>query len=252
MPELVYSATNFKGVANSYGATAGFPIACDNFDFISDNNATSIYHGFLTKFPKSEAAGDDIGSQVSRGIFLFVPSTYASDGDIAYIQAFSDGTVRYLTGGAWTSLNTGFTNLHFDFDAFNYFDLLLWCNGKEGLYKWKYGWATGIPVQDKEGTATNLTGTLTFTEDSPVVTAAGGAFATELFVGSFIRRATGNTWYEVESITDDNNLELTTLFLESTGAGGAGTSQKAANCSAKGRFLSVWKDRVIVGSGDNS
>jgi len=251
--KFAYGINKFAGVVLSAGSTNGQIIKCENFDVTPSENATSLYHGFLNKFPKSSTVGDDIGNQICRGLFLFVPSAYSNDGTLAYVQAFSDGTVRWLTGGAWTTLNSALTNLHFSFVSYNYLDLMFSSNGKEGIYKWKYGWTEGSLLQDKDGTAVALTGTLTFTEYSPYVTAVGGAFTTELEVGSWIRRAaTDDYWYEVQEITDNDNLILTALFEEATGAGGAGTSQKAALCAAKGRVMKVWKDRLFVAAGDNS
>lgn len=249
--QLIYDSKTFGGLNLSKGSTQMNIINCDNFDVVTNQNANSLYQGFLTKFPKSFAVGDDVGSQVSRGIELFVPSTYSSSSDLGYVQAFSDGTIRILSGGSWTILNSGFTDRHFDFASYNALDILFWCNGKEGIYRWEYGWTAAIPAQDKGAGGTALTGNLTFDQDSSLVTGVGTAFTTELVVGSFIRRTENENWYEVASIIDDNNLTLLTLFLEASGSGGVGNSQKAATNTIKGRYSHVWKDRLWIASGEN-
>ena len=245
MPELIYDIKSFRGVDLDKGATSFNTIQCDNFDATIDENATSIYHGFLTKFPKSEAVGDDIGSQVSRGVFLF--KRY--DGNV-YLQAFSDGTVRYLTGGNWTSLITGENGgYQFSFDSFNYLDKTFFSDGNQTMFKYHPSWTSAYGISDKEGgTTTTITGNLTFTTDDATVTAAGGAFTTELSAGDWIRKDSTEDWYEVLSITTDDELELMVDYLGTTGAGGADTSELCNKTSLRGRFIKVWKDRLVIGA----
>lgn len=68
-------------------------------------------------------------------------------------------------------------------------------------------------------------GTATFTAGSPNVVGVGTAFATELEAGDQITWNAASTWYEIQSVTDANNLTLT-----SNVSGGAASSA-----------FSVWK-----------
>jgi len=65
---------------------------------------------------------------------------------------------------------------------------------------------TGLtPAATATGT---LTGTVTFTRGSTAISAAGGAFSSELATGNFIKKSDGVQYYRVSSITDDDNLVL--------------------------------------------
>ena len=65
---------------------------------------------------------------------------------------------------------------------------------------------TGLtPAATATGT---LTGTVTFTRGSTAVSAAGGAFSSELEAGNFIKKSDGVQYYRVSSITDNDNLVL--------------------------------------------
>lgn len=72
----------------------------------------------------------------------------------------------------------------------------------------------------------SLTGTLTFTKNSTAVTGVACAFSTEIAAGHYIKIDNTLTkyWYQVASVTDNNNLTLQTAFQETTASGGAGTS----------------------------
>ena len=62
-----------------------------------------------------------------------------------------------------------------------------------------------------------LTGNLTFTHGSSSVTGIGSAFTTELQKGVIIADNTGFALGEIDSITDDNNLILTDVWVGDTG-----------------------------------
>jgi len=250
---LVYDANNFPGLKLDAGSTTGNIVQCDGFDAVVSQNATTLYHGFLTKYPKTKQVGDTIGTETTRGLFMFVPQTYGIADTKAYLQGFSDGTMRQLLAGAWTTLNAGLNTLSpYDFDQFTPFDRMFWTNGRTNTYKWSRSWATATPLRDKEATPAALAGTITFTNGSKEVVGVGSSFTTEITSGSWIRRAATEYWYEVESVTNDLNLVLVENFLELTGAGGLGTSQSAATTTVRGRFIKVWKDRAFMAAGDIS
>jgi len=235
--ELVYDINKFGGINVSRGTTNNEVLSCENFDAVVDQNASSIYHGFITKFPKSTTSGNDIGSQISRGLFLF--KRYEG---LVYLQAFSDGTVRYLTGGAWTSILTGENGgRHFAFDSFSYLDKTFFSDGNLAVYKYHPSWTAAYGISDKDGIVTDLTGDLTFTESDATVTAVGGTFITELSPGDWIRKSSTEDWWEVLSVTNDDALELMTEYTGSTGAGGAGNSDVANKTSLRGRYIKVWR-----------
>jgi hypothetical protein len=253
MASLIYDVTNFKGITNAYGATTGGVIQCDNYDATVDSNATSIFHGMLTKFPDRLQFGTTVSTNISRGLYLFAPALFSSSGLYRYIQAFSDGTVRYYnsTLDAWTTIRSGFNQKNpFDFETFLARDTLYFTNGAEYGQKWKANWTTSTNLKDKGRTPVAITGTLTFTTDSTNVTGAASSFTTELAAGSWIRRSSTEPWYEVDSVSSDTALQLTTVFLEGTGAGGAGTSQEAQDFLNKGRFFKIWNDRLFFSSGE--
>lgn len=68
-------------------------------------------------------------------------------------------------------------------------------------------------------TITPLTGTLTFTNGSAVVTAVGGAFTTELANDDYIRLDSSGVVGKILSITDDDNLTLTANYAGASGTG---------------------------------
>jgi len=250
---LIYDANNFPGLKMNTGSTVGNVVQCDGFDVAVSRNARTLYHGFLTKYPKTKQAGDVVGTETTRGLFMFVPQTYGIADTKEYLQSFSDGTMRHLFGGAWTTLNAGANPLHpYDFDQFTPLDRVFWATGSQNTYKWARGWDAGIALKDKESTPTALAGTLTFTNASTAVVGVASSFTTELASGDWIRRAATEPWYEVRSVTNDLNLILVELFQEITGAGGLGTSQKSSNAIVIGRFFKVWKDRAFMAAGDIS
>src|SRR3990167_1310708 len=243
MPELLYNWSTFKGMVNAVAATSGATIQCDGFDYGVEQSGSSVLFGFLKKFPKSTALGDTIASSHSLGSFIFLPQLFSDTGVYRYIQAFSDGTVRYLSSGAWTSIDTGrATNYHTDFESYSTRDIMYFANGADDIMKWVDGWSSAVRIKDKGGTATAITGTLTFTDDSIIVTGAATAFTTELAVGDYIRKSSTEEYFEVNSITSDTVLRLRYVYEGTTGAGALGGSQKAPNTTINGRYLKIWQD----------
>lgn len=76
---------------------------------------------------------------------------------------------------------------------------------------------------DGDSVTVSLTGTPTFTNLSSAVSGSGCQFTTELSAGDYIWKDSDAYPYEVESITDDNNL---TLVEDYGKAGGAGAGSK--------------------------
>ena len=64
---------------------------------------------------------------------------------------------------------------------------------------------------------TGVDGTWTFTNGSTTVTAAADGNATgRIYPGQYVRVSTGSTWYKVDSVTSDDEFELSTSFGEDT------------------------------------
>lgn len=235
-------------MVNTIAATSGAVIQCDGFDYGVDQSGSAVLFGFLKKFPKSTALGDTITSKHSLGSFLFLPQTFSDTGAYRYVQGFSDGTVRYLNpSNVWTTIDSGrATNYHNDFESYSTRDVLYFSNGADDIMKWVDGWASAVRIKDKGGTATAITGTLTFTDDSTIVTGSGTAFTTELAAGDYIRKNSTEEYFEVNSVTDNTTLKLRYVYAGTTGAGSAGGSQKAPNTTINGRYLKIWQDRLVI------
>lgn len=250
----IIDTTNFGGLNLNSGSTVGNVLQCDNFDAAVSQNATARYYGFLKKFPATETVGDVIAASSTRGLFLFIPSTYGAADTKQYLQAFSDGTVRYLNvGGAWQSLASGFSAfLPFDFAQYTAVDKAFWSNGRAAPYKWKDSWSAGRILKDKGGTPTAIAGaTLTWNLSATVTSDVdiSGVLAT----GDWIRRSnTSVYWDEIESVAVGGLTITLTAASGDNGASAAGGAQKAPDALIRGRFIEVWKDRVCFASGDNS
>ena len=70
-----------------------------------------------------------------------------------------------------------------------------------------------------ESDGTVLSGSLTFSNGSSSVSGSSTAFSTEITPGQYIRLDADLVWYEVATITDDNNLTLTSTYNETGGSG---------------------------------
>ena len=70
----------------------------------------------------------------------------------------------------------------------------------------------------------SLTGTLTFTNGSDLVTGVDSKFVAEIWVGAYIRLEADAEWAIVKSITDNTNLVLTQNYSP---AGGSGASTRS-------------------------
>ena len=169
------------------------------------------------------------------------------------MQAFSDGTMRYYDNSLniWTTINSSFnTNYPFIFATYPANDTLYWANGSEGVYKWKLSWSAGTRLRNKGGVVSTITGTLNFLEDSTIVTGTSGTiFLTELIPGDWIRKDSSEDWYEVETVNSDSILNLSSIYVETTGPGIDDQSEKAPLWGKEGRFVNIWKDRLYVAAG---
>lgn len=252
MTNLVYDFTNFKGLITQFSSTSGAMLQCNNYDAkLDDDSGATLFAGFLTKYPLcSTELGDTISTSISRGIYYFVPVDYAASGTLRYIQAFSDGTLRYLNSATWTTIASGFSSTcQFVFDSYN--TTLFAANGYNAVYKWKTGWTSAIPIKDKGATAASITGNVTFTVNSTAVTGGGTAFDTELSPGDWIRvNSSATAWYEVLSVASATALTLNSEYLGSTET--SAVAQKASNSTIRARFVISWKDRLFAASGDAS
>lgn len=87
------------------------------------------------------------------------------------------------------------------------------------------------------------TGTVEVTNGSTTVTGTGTSWSTELKAGDFIHvGATGQTdpaatWYRVDSVTSDTELELTVAYAEATSAGEAYTARVAMTGDLKNPLI---------------
>jgi hypothetical protein len=250
-----WNKNNFKGVLTAMGSTSAAILQGVNYLVGASQDATTYYHGFLRKYPKSETLGDTISSSAGLGLHLFLPSVSGIESAYRYLQAFSDGTMRYLSPvtDAWTSLNSGYpTTLPFDYADFNYLDRTFWTNGRQAPRKWGRDWTAGALLQDKSNTAVNLSGIWTYTNGSARVTGISGLATTQLVQGSWDRADSIGTWYEVISILDNNEFTINTTFGEATYTTISGVTQKAATSTVRGRFVENWNNRLFLASGDIS
>ena len=83
---------------------------------------------------------------------------------------------------------------------------------------------------------TNLTGTLSFTNNSTAVTGNGTAFTTELAIGDFILGGDDN-WWEVVTITSDT---AATLYKKYSGSTESGVSSQKLGVTDTGAASSQW------------
>lgn len=254
MKYIVYDKNSFTGINLSSGSSYNNVLECDGYMATVSKNATTSYHGFLTKYPKTTAVGDTIGTSISRGLFMFVPSTYGVSDTKKFLQGFNDGTVRHLNAAnAWTTVTSGFSiYFPYDFEQYTPADRVFYSDGKAAVHKWKTTWAASVALHDKSATATNIAGaTLTWALSTSVTSDAD--ISASVTAGDWIRKSsTSIYWDEVESVAAGGlTITLCETSLE-TGAGGAGTSQKATTTTVRGRFLKVWKNRMFIAGGDIS
>lgn len=249
-----YDLTNFKGINTSTGSILGNPVQVINWDYGTSKDSSTLFYGFLHKYPDLSVLGDTIASSATRGLHLFLPSISGASSAYRYLQGFSDGTMRFYnsTSDTWVSINSGFTTqCPFSFVDFNYLDRVFYSNGRDAIKKWGRDWTAGATLSDKSGTPVAITGLLSATFGSDIVTAISGAFTTELYQGVYIRREATDDWYEVIGITDDNQLQISMEYFGTTGYG-TGSSQKAATSLIRARYLAYFNDRLFLASGDVS
>ena len=96
---------------------------------------------------------------------------------------------------------------------------------------------------------TNLTGTLSFTNNSAAVTGSGTAFNTELAIGDFISAPDGN-WYEVITITSNTSATLYKNYPSASASGHS--SQKLGVTDTGAAGSSTTQVQVVSSSGTSS
>ena len=96
---------------------------------------------------------------------------------------------------------------------------------------------------------TNLTGTLSFTNNSAAVTGSGTAFNTELAIGDFISAPDGN-WYEVITITSNTSATLYQKYPSASACGHS--SQKLGVTDTGAAGSSTTQVQVVSSSGTSS
>ena len=250
MAEIIYGGQSFTGVINALSASSGQVVRADNFDYTVDQNGDTFFFGFLTKFPQSEQIGNAFSGVASLGVHLFLPQSYSQDGDYRFVQSFTDGNVRYYDKPSltWISIGTGFSpDYHRSYATYATRDVVYMANGIDPVKKWRTGWTALADLKDKGTPNPNfLTGNLYFTDDSDVVTGIGTIFLTEIKPGDYIRKNVDEEFFEVQDVRDDTYLYLYTKYVGVSEYGGIGVSQKAIDSSMNGRYVRIWKDRLII------
>lgn len=119
-----------------------------------------------------------------------------------------------------------------------------------GYYPYKWFSSTGASVYSAEvlsdcnGSATTLTGTVTFTNNSTAVSGAGTAFLSQAGKGRWIKETTTSTWYEIDNVASDTALTLRSAY-SGTG-GGVITARVAPLITHKPVFIYSWKSRLWI------
>ena len=260
MKRLEYNFTNFGGIDTETPSSTGTVLRANNVEQIVDlDSASSKNYGFIQKVPALTQLGNTVGTTSSRGLYLFIPlDSYATNYYI--VQAFSDGTVRYLDNATnlWTTIftetggsGTGGINGNLQYDFETYGNILYFTNGENLVQKWKPGWTTSRDIVDLGATPVDITGTLTFTENDLNVTCPTDLTA-QLSVGDWIQAGDNLTWYEIDTITYSSQTEiiLVNRFVETTTT--VTVANRADNATITARFLHIFKDRLFYASGSDS
>jgi hypothetical protein len=252
MQYITIDSTNFNGIKTSDGSSAGFIQQANNWDVGVSKDGATLFHGFVTKPPKSEALGNTIAASASRGVHLFNSSASAITIAARYLQGFSDGTMRWLDGtNVWTTLNSGYYVAPiFGFADFIYLDRAFWTNGREAPRKWGRDWDSGCLLQDKSNTATALSGKTTWTAAGYTVTGISTLFTTQTQPGTWIRGDSADDWYEVANVIDAHELTIISPYVDITHTFISGMSQKAATSTIRARFVEFWNDRLFWACGE--
>jgi len=256
---LTYTSDNFTGINNLQSASSGAVLQANNVDFELDKDAdSSIYYGFLRKVPAISTIGDTVGTAISLGVYVFVPTNYDSAGNL-YIQAFDDGTVRYLDPTSldptWTTIFTGTDSSHTrQYDFATYGDTLYFTNGYEAVQKWKAGWTASKNIADLGAKVTTLgTDNWDFAINSSGVDVDADV-SSSVEIGDWIQKDDNAPWYGVDDVVvtgGATTIILSSLYLEATDTN-VQTVNKATDSLIRARFLSVFKDRMFFASGDTT
>lgn len=221
---------------------------------------------------------DSIANSICVGLHQFLPITNDHRAVLPVTLPFTLGSVSYRTNyyivsvvvnaardsiawyavdsdtGSWTDISptagTGTAYTHIDFTEYN---RRMYATNLKRLLKWNGELTSKVwSIHDKGGTATTLTGTLTFTQNSDIVSGSGTTFDTELEAGALIRRESSGTYYEVESVDSATQVTLTSAFSETSGAGVADESEQAPVLGDNiGWYVNVHKDRLLSWGGGN-
>lgn len=109
---------------------------------------------------------------------------------------------------------------------------------------------------DFSGSSLNiaLTGTLTFTNGSAVVTGSGTSFTEEVHVRDWIRNSAdgADVFYEISKIVSDTQIELKLVYAGSTASGATGYVASWGRATASGGSLSVSSSCLAINSGSTS
>lgn len=173
---------------------------------------------------------------------------------------YSVGKMSYMLNNTWYAVkNTSNTDLTFlpyhvsfsqYYDSFRNTNTLYFCNG-DTLSKFFTDITVNstdnannqaVTLSDTAGSATALTGTLTFNADK-TVTGSGTSFTTEVQKGRWIRKSNATSWEEVAYVVSDTSLVLRSTPV-ATGAGSAGGSEIAPLTSLRPLFCTIWKDKL--------
>lgn len=164
-------------------------------------------------YPETTDEGDDHGGDIDdsseipdstgENIFDDVSDTEAEDGDTEYRKIFikNENSTVWKDVKAFISSNTESSD-----DSI--------------------GIAKGGEKDTREDFT--LSGDLTFEDGSATVTGDGTSFESELGAGDMIQLDDDGVYYEVSSVTDDTELELTESYSESGGTG-SGTREGAVS-----------------------
>jgi len=214
------------------------------------------YTNFGTIPTISSVAGNDRGLHYfynnGDGYIVCVQTT----GGASQINAFSKANATWstFTDNAGATKNIIYYPVFFSsfFDVFRVVDTLYISNGTaNGLVKWfsdDGDTANNLEVttlSDCGGTATTLTGTLTFTQNDQTVTGVGTAFDTEIQKGRWIRKSSSTGYYEVLRVDSATSLELRTDFDEATGPGVEDESEIAPLWTNRPIFAFIWMNKMF-------
>ncbi len=186
-----------------------------------------------------------------KGLFLdlqppFVPDTgFATGRNVKFVLGGVEKAPGYLSattvlspsGTLSTKTLNGVPTAFFEAQFYNGVKEFL-CLTTRDIYKWDSGakeWIYLTPLYQA--------GTVAVTNGSAVVTGTGTLFVANVKIGDKFRvDSDGDTWYTVDSITNDTSLTLTSAYLGTTGSGKAYTVRKLYKANTYDR----WRARMLA------